>query len=207
MRRARDNPFSIDRVLKIRYRPQGLKWETLMDRLAGLHYRGAIVGPKGTGKSTLLEDLTPRLKDRGLDTQSLRLDAEHRRFSPGFLRTFFAKLKANDVILLDGAEQMNWFDWRRFRQRSQRAAGLVITVHAPGRLPTWIQCRTSPQLLTEIAVEMLQTTPEQVSPRANTLFQKHHGNLREALLEWYDLATSDAYPASCRDSANSDGSH
>jgi hypothetical protein len=55
--KARDNPFAVERVLGIHYRPQDGTWDDLLARLTALDYRAAIVGGHGTGKSTLLDDL------------------------------------------------------------------------------------------------------------------------------------------------------
>lgn len=42
-------------------------------------------------------------------------------------------------------------------------------------------------LLAEIAAELLGQKPGVLQERAQVLFRKHCGNLREALREWYDL--------------------
>jgi ABC-type lipoprotein export system ATPase subunit len=55
--RAKDNPFAVDRIGQIRYEPAAESWENLLVRLAAMDYRGAIVGPCGSGKTTLCEDL------------------------------------------------------------------------------------------------------------------------------------------------------
>jgi hypothetical protein len=130
--RARDNPFSTDRVLKIRYRPRGWTWDELLDRLARLDNRAAIVGPEGRGKTTLMEDLEPHLRTRGFGVKHLRLTRERPAFDPGWLRDFFAATTPNDVLLFDGAEQLTRFAWWRFRRAARRAAGLVITSHRFG---------------------------------------------------------------------------
>jgi MoxR-like ATPase len=62
---ARENPFRADRVLACRYRPQSVGWDELIDRIQRHRYRAAIIGPEGTGKTTLLEDLAPRLDAMG----------------------------------------------------------------------------------------------------------------------------------------------
>src|SRR5687768_9283988 len=90
--RARDNPFSTDRVLKIRYRPRGWTWDGLLARLASLDYRAAIVGPEGRGKTTLLQDLEPHLTARGFGVKHLRLTRERPSFPRQWLRRFFAEI-------------------------------------------------------------------------------------------------------------------
>jgi hypothetical protein len=92
-------------------------------------------------------------------------------------------------ILLDGAEQLGWLDWRRFLWRTA-GCGVVITSHRPGLLPTLIHCSTSPELLLGI-VETLLGEPLTCKRRVTELFGKHHGNLRDALREMYDIWAAD----------------
>ena len=104
-----------------------------------------------------------------------------------FLNRFFSKLSKRNVILFDGAEQMSRLEWRRFKRRSMRAGGLVITSHRPGMLPTLRECATSPELLHDIIAELLGAESETIRDMAVKLHGKHNGNLREALREMYDL--------------------
>ena len=180
--RARDNPFSTDRVLRFRYRPQGASWDGLMARLEALGWRAAIVGPGGSGKTTLLEDLAPRLRKRGFATRSVGVTREAPRLPRRAEDDLVAALGPRDVVLFDGADLLPWLDWRRFRRRTAGAGGLVVTMHKPGRLPTLVRCATSPALLREI-VEALGGAGEASIPE---LFRKHRGNLREALRDLYD---------------------
>jgi len=182
--RARDNPFRTEQVLRVRYRLPSGTWEDLLDRLDALGRRAAIVGPQGSGKTTLLEDLAPRLRARGFTPRDLRLDTETPRFEPGVLDRFFAALRPHDVILFDGAEQLGWLAWSRFERRSRATAGLIITGHRPGRLPSLLETSTTPELLEGLIEEILGGRAPELQPR--TLFQKHGGNLREALRELYD---------------------
>ncbi len=134
--RARDNPFAVDRVLRIRYRFKGDSLDTLLARLESHDWRGAIVGPEGTGKTTLLEDLAERMAGEGRRIRGARLSEEHPRFEPAWLRRFVADLGPRDLIALDGAEQLSRWAWRRFQKFCRRAGGLVITTHGQGLLPT-----------------------------------------------------------------------
>ena len=183
--RARDNPFRSERVLSLRYR-LGESWEALLVRFERLGRRAAIVGPHGSGKTTLLEDLAPRLRGAGYTLRPLRLDTEFPRFEPGYLDCFFASLGPRDVILFDGAEQLGALAWHRFRRRSRAAAGLVATTHRPGRLPTLIETSTTPELLETLVGEILGGGAVEIGPLMPALFERHRGNLRDALRELYD---------------------
>ena len=181
--RPRDNPFSTDRVLKVRYRPQGWSWDGLLDRLAKMNYRAAIVGPEGRGKTTLMEDLGSRLCERGFGVQTVRLTRERSPFDRVWLRDFFASVTPGHVILFDGAEQLSRPAWWRFRRLTRRAGGLVITSHRTGMLPTLVECETDAALLAGIIRDLL---PSRSRDDAAELFARHRGNVRDALRELYD---------------------
>jgi hypothetical protein len=184
--RARDNPFRTERVLTLRYRLQSGSWDDLLARFDALGRRAAIVGPQGSGKTTLLEDLAPRLRVRGWSIRELRLNTESPRFEEGFLDAFFASLGARDMILFDGAEQLSRPAWSRFERRSRGAGGLLVTLHRPGRLPTLLETRTSPELLDGLVGQILGERADDVRSLTPRLYEKHGGNLREALRELYD---------------------
>lgn len=180
--RARDNPFRTERVLKVRYRLPG-GWDGFLATLDALGGRGAIVGPQGSGKTTLLEDLAATLRGRGAAVRELRLDLDAPRFDPETLQSIFA---AREFLLLDGAEQMSRGEWSRFERGTRSAAGLVVTSHRPGLLPTLIETSTSPALLESLVEEILGERSADVRALVPGLFEKHGGNLREALRELYD---------------------
>lgn len=174
--RARDNPFASDRVLGIRYRlPEGLSWDDLLDRLAALRWRAALVGPHGHGKTTLLEELASRLTSFRVVRITLRTDS--RRLDWRQLQG----LGPNDLVLLDGGDLLGSPSWLRVRWLCRRAGGLVITSHRPGLLPTLLECRTSPELLAGIVRELAGEAPD-----VEGLYLRHAGNLRMALREMYD---------------------
>jgi GTPase SAR1 family protein len=184
--RARDNPFRSDRVLAVRYRLESGTWEELLARFDALGRRAAIVGPQGSGKTTLLEDLASHFRERGYTVRNLRLDMETPRFEETFLRGFFASLGPRDVILFDGAEQLGRMAWARFDRRSRAAGGLVVTLHRPGRLAPLLKTRTSPELLHLLIRQLLGDRFGELLPLPAGLYERHEGNLREALRELYD---------------------
>jgi energy-coupling factor transporter ATP-binding protein EcfA2 len=184
--RARDNPFRSDRVLSLRYRLETGTWKELLARFDALGRRAAIVGPEGSGKTTLLEDLAPLFRERGCRVRDLRLDRETPSFQDTFLREFSASLGPRDVILFDGAEQLGRRAWAHFERRSRVAGGLLATLHRPGRLPTLLETRTSPELLEGLVGQILGDRLDGVRSLTSRLYERHGGNLREALRELYD---------------------
>ena len=184
--KARENPFEAERVITtIRYACQDGDLDALIARLAALRYRAAIVGPHGAGKTTLLGDLGRALQDRGFQITPVRLGTDDRRL-PDAWPARAARLGPRDIVCLDGAEQLSTARWLWFRWRARRAAGLIVTSHARGRLPLLVECTTNPDLLERI-VRRLSPEPAAGTPTAAELFRRHHGNLRDALRELYDV--------------------
>ena len=190
MLRARDNPFAVEHVLRLRYQFHNDDWSSLLQRLHSLNYRAAIVGPKGSGKTTLLEELAPQLEARGLRVHRLFLNEQSRAYPASFVRCVRRSLSERDVILFDGSEQLSLLAWWRFRWETRQAGGLIITKHRGGRLPTLIECQTSYELFAGL-VQSLHESRTLGPDTLERLFAKHHGNLRDAIRELYDLAASD----------------
>ena len=179
---ARDNPFSSDRVLRLRYQLDAAEWTRLHAKLSRQRYRGALVGHHGSGKTTLLEDLAAHLARTGWQPRWVRLSTENRGLPRDFQRSFGPR----DFVLLDGAEQLGLLAWWQFRARTRRAGGLVITTHQLGRLPLLRHCTTSPELLQALVARL--SSPLSLD-EARALHRRHRGNLREALRELYDTAS------------------
>ncbi|TXT38622.1 MAG: hypothetical protein FD138_314 [Planctomycetota bacterium] len=187
VKRARDNPFAVEHVLRLRYRFRDEDWPSFLNRLQSRNYRGAIVGPKGSGKTTLLEDLGEHLETLGLRVHRLFLNEQNRAYPAEFVRRAHGSLDERDVLLFDGCEQLSLPAWWRFRWETRRAGGLIITTHRPGRSPTLIECQTTRELFRDL-VRSLHEPTTLASETLERLFEKHRGNLRDAIRELYDLA-------------------
>jgi hypothetical protein len=181
--RAADNPFTVQKVRRIRYRLSGTTWEALLDRLAALRHRAAIVGPHGHGKTTLLEDLAPHLEARGFRIRSVMLHTGDRWLTREQRLALFRNPGSRDLLCVDGAEQLGRWAWLDLRLRSRAAGGLLITSHRSGLLPTLLDCETSPELLAGIVHDLLGREVE----APEKLFERHGGNVREALRELYSV--------------------
>ena len=186
--RARDNPFATQRVLRLQYQFGDGDWPSLLSRLTSLNGRGAIVGPHGSGKTTLLEELGERLGSQGVRVHRIFLNEQSRAYPTDFVQRMRDSLNSNDVVLFDGCEQLGPIAWQRFRWQTRRAGGLVITTHRPGRLPTLWNCETNPELLTDLVGQLLDQETALPAEQLRNLYHKHHGNLRNAIRELYDLA-------------------
>jgi sugar phosphate isomerase/epimerase len=183
--RARDNPFTVQRIHALSYRLEGTTWEALLERLEALGFRAALVGPHGHGKSTLLKEIAARLETRGLRVRKVLLHEGDRWLTREQRRTLLQGVTPRDLVLLDGAEQLCRPAWLHLQWRSRRAAGLLVTSHRPGLLPTLHECRTGPALLAALVGELLGKKGEEI--QVEELFTRHRGNVREALRELYDL--------------------
>lgn len=185
-RRARDNPFAVDRVLEVRYRFETGSTDDLCSRLKKLNWRGAIVGPKGTGKTTLSEDLAKHLSLKGWHVRTARLTAERPRLDRSTRRQLVAELCSGDVIIMDGAEQLSQFAWWRFQQQSCAAGGLIVTAHHSGLLPTLHKTHASLGALEHVLDQLVPGATIRLRRESEQLLAEHQGNIREVLRALYD---------------------
>jgi hypothetical protein len=190
--KARENPFRSECVDALAYRAPGFGWDDLETRLAAARGRGAIVGPEGHGKTTLLLEWMERRRRVGDDVVFVKLEAGQRRLA----QHQQAAVDTYGSVYVDSAEQLGWLGWRELLHLTVAARALVITTHRRGRLPTVFLCRTSPELLGEL-VRQLTGEPRDCS----ALWRRHRGDIRLALRELYDAASS----ALSRDSSKRGG--
>lgn len=174
---AHDNPFRSERLdaLAYRYAP-GLDGAALLARLEALGHRAAIVGPEGSGKTTLSRALERSLAER---FQIWRIT--QRRGQRGLARRL-PRLRQDDFVILDGAEQLASASFWRLRWQTRAAGGLLVLSHRPERLPTLVTTETSQALLESLVAEL--TPALACAPDA---LARHGGNIRNALRALYDV--------------------
>ena len=183
--KARENPFASNRIDNLEFRfPDGVTWEDLLGRLEATQFCGAIVGPHGSGKTTLVEQLVPHLEARGFRPEIIRLNSETSMRDKERLPERLRQIEKPGFILLDGAEQLSTRHWLPVRSAATRAAGLIVTVHRVSRLPVLFECATNPVLLEELVEEL--TGGRLPATEAPSLFARHSGNMRDAFRELYD---------------------
>jgi hypothetical protein len=183
--KARCNPFTSDRVLTIRYKLNDSEWEDLFSFFTELNNCAAIVGPKGTGKTTLLEDFAQRADVLNLEPVFWRQNYQQSQPSAAELQSFFYRYGKPHLICIDSAELFNWLTWRRIKKLSSQVGGLLVTAHSEGRLPTLIRCGTSPSLLKSIISELVPAVSQPTDAFVEELYYRNEGNIRSALRECY----------------------
>jgi len=188
--KARQNPLRVARVERVlRFDPGwlGTDWSAIFRRLEQLEWRGAVVGPHGSGKTTMLDSLAERLEERGQCVHRLRLGVG-RGLDEDSREALLAALARGEFVLLDGAEQLGPWAWHRIRRAADAAAGLVVTSHRRGRLPLLLATSTTPQTLERCLSKLLGPGALPFSgEQIRAMWKRHGGNVREALWEAYDL--------------------
>ena len=186
---ARNNPLSVQRVSQLAYRFASGDWPHHLTRLESLNFRAAIVGQQGSGKTTLLSELHQRIRfDLGIRAHHVFLPHETTAHQQLIDRAWIAS-DEGEVVLIDGFERLGlWTRLRLIRETCGRA-GLILNLHqplrGPYRLPVWIRCETSFELLCEL-LEELGLTQCELMQEAKKLFDQQRGNIRMVLRDLYD---------------------
>src|SRR5262245_50568671 len=106
----------------------------LIERLRADGWRGQIVGPHGTGKSTMLATLLPELHRAGWQTVQFALHTDEPRLPRGWREQLAAHFPA--IMVIDGYEQLGaWYHFWLPRYCLRQRRGLLVTTHEPTALP------------------------------------------------------------------------
>ncbi len=159
-----------------------------MAALEHLRFRASIEGPHGSGKTTMLEGLAPRLQGQGHSIEFIRLNSATRKMPAAFLRSVTTDQASRQILIVDGADLLGRASWLCLKLLSKRAGGLIIATHRKGMLPLLMECSTNPDLLNEIVTDLVGEEAESLHQLNAMLFTKHNGNLRAVLRELYDVS-------------------
>jgi hypothetical protein len=192
------NPFATRFVRPgaLAYRlPPGLSLEELVARLRDHAWQGQIVGPHGSGKSSLVTALEPALTAAGRELVRVRLRDGQRRW-PAEIDP--RRWHGATLVIVDGYEQLDrWARWRLARRRRRAGGGLLVTAHASVGLPTIWETRPTAELLAALVADLLRKPELTEAERAlvDAAFERRSGDLREALFDLFDDVERGRWPA------------
>ena len=194
MTRPAGNPFATRRV-----RPGALPFffragesaAGLVERLRAAGWWGQIVGPHGTGKSTLLAALLPHLREAGCDPLlvvrhqgegALPEEAREVPRRPG-------DTGHRRLLVIDGYEQLSWWAGWRVRHLCRAGGhGLLVSSHADAGLPVLYRTSVSRESARRVVAHLTAgAAPTVTEDEVTARLAARHGNLREALFDLYDL--------------------
>ena len=183
---ARDNPFRATCIERLPFRLDDADWLPLMTRFQAHHWRGVLVGPHGSGKTTLREELERRLSRCGWQVRSWVLGDGH-RITWAEVRSFATDRGERTLLSIDGLDRIGVLSWWRLQRMLQPNVGILATSHVHGRQPTLHQHQTTPGLLHDLVAALTAPTVAlALRARCTELYALHHGNVRACLRDLYD---------------------
>jgi len=170
---------------------------TLHERWLRQQRVGAIVGPHGVGKSTLVAALQRHWMDQHrYDVTKLTLHNGQRNLPAEFWQR---ERSERDLVIVDGYEQLGRLArWCLKRLRQRTKCGLLVTTHVENRLPTLHRLEPSWETLLAVVRQLLAHQDSvhaerflaQHAPRA---WQETGANARETLFRLYDCWEQETY--------------
>ena len=181
-------------------------FEALLEKLRNTK-RAMIVGPHGTGKSTLLHSFLPKLQ-RGYpkvafqalnNDPSLSLKARFaERYRAGKrIRHELNELPSGGLLIVDGWEQLGRATrWRTTKRAASRKVTLLVTAHH--RTPGWSvlhETQLTSKLIRALANDLLKDHPYELRKMIDSNLKRRKllpsTNIRELWFELYDLVEND----------------
>ena len=150
----------------------------------------AIVGPHGTGKTTLLKTLVTELQSHFDRVVWLTLSSATRHRCREIWTTIDGGQKISTCLIVDGYEQLAWWErCRLIRGLGKRLhLSLIVTCHKRPRLiPTWHQTDWNEPLSRFLTAEKLATVPQAARLTLWSAFENHLKNTAETNLNLRDV--------------------
>lgn len=206
----RSNPFATcwtrPGALSFQF-PEGRSARQMISQLAAHNWLGQIVGPHGSGKSSLVATLVPEIVAAGRQVKLLSARAgelydcaappsdsalRHQEHGPASLPLSRSRVlqvaPGLPVVIVEGFEQLGWWQRRQWRTVCRRrGVGLLVTSHQSCGLPMLIRlvpdCRLIEQLVADLCTQV--STGITMADVAAS-YARHGANVREILFELYD---------------------
>jgi energy-coupling factor transporter ATP-binding protein EcfA2 len=185
----RPNPFSTRFVRPgaIGYRfEDGQTAAGLVARLAELGWRAQVLGPHGSGKSTLIAAIVGPLEQGGRGACVFVLRDGQRRMPVGWVSD--ANKASAGVIVVDGYEQLGRLNrcWLALRCR-RNGWGLLVTAHRDVGFRTLYRTAANLDVAQAVVAALLPADDTSISRQTVAdAFAASQGDLRETLFALYD---------------------
>jgi len=162
-------------------------------------YRAQIIGCHGTGKTTFLIGFIKFLERQDHIVNHFTLNDRQRFLTRGFWeyhnylmsQSKYGELKKPPIAVIDGYEQLSLDQkmWLRMACRKGRC-GLLISTHSPAwRIPVLLHTKPTYKTLQHVIKHLFSEIPDIEPPDESlcrSLFEQHHGNIRNVLFDLYD---------------------
>lgn len=167
--------------------PRDANADSIVAQLQAQQWQGSIIGPHGSGKSSLLAALAPRLEAQGRVIVQQQLHGGQRALAWQPLK--YREWTNRTLVVIDGYEQLS--SWQRLLLKWRcymRGAGLLVTAHQPIGLPVILTTKPSLELALGIVQQLLPESDDRITPAdVAQAYTTHQGDLREMLLRLYDV--------------------
>ncbi len=187
--RAPDNPFATRWV-----RPSAMPYmfsggqsaEGLIRRLEASGWWGQVVGPHGSGKSSLLATLIPALEQAGRRPLVIALHDSQRRLPRNFVHEHWT---STTQIVIDGYEQLSRTSRFALKRRCrQSGCGLLVTAHASVGLTELVNLRPGLKTATRLVEHLTGSGTSLITTDdVAASFDARGANVREMLFDFYNL--------------------
>ena len=189
------NPFSTRFLSPGQLSFVGLNDQTLnriAEKLIQQNGNGQIVGPHGTGKTTLTFELQKRiasLNNTNTNYRFVRKTVGPRQTIRTSQPVAESSPHSKNILVLDGVELLSWLQRLALIKTCQRKRiGLLVTAHRPvWGLPVLVSTKPDRSQFEAIVRQLTRECDFQISTdRLNELYTNNNGNIREALMSCYD---------------------
>ncbi|MBX2852369.1 MAG: hypothetical protein KTR15_11555 [Phycisphaeraceae bacterium] len=173
------NPLSLKRIDAMSYIAYEYEMQEVAFRLRRHGYRGAICGPKGSGKSVMIQALGDELMRHGLSPLPLGLGEGKHKALPTEWRRTIRKARPADALLLDGYDLLPAWARAWVWLASRRAGAVVVTSHHDVRFKTLARPKPTAALLQRLGEQLHYAAHSAID--YDTALKRSKGDLRQAL--------------------------
>jgi len=182
---SRDNPYRVQRVEEVlRFDPEliGSSWEELIGRFEDANWWGAVVGAKGSGKTTFFEQLVHEAQNAGFTLEHVGLEEGDPLER---VEQLHKELPVPTALVVDSAGVLAWRDQRKLLKMG-KSRRLIVSLHKESRRwPTLLSLSSTPDIL--IALNKKLGEPITLNHQeAENLLTQHKYNLRDCFWDLFD---------------------